>query len=513
MNSSFSKEQKLFCIEFKDKDSSLINSYRLCEQTYINRANLGLTVYQYSDLPIKPNYMDSIKKIIRSQLLLSLKWLNACYVEIDDKAVEKIKTFNFVKSVQEVLEYQNAGTIQKKCQYKYNKTQNKLLKEYIECFSDAGLNGNGVTIGVIDAGFENISNYTFLKNSYEKGHILFIKDFLNEVSEKKDIPQDNHGIWVLEKIVGMDKKHKYGFATEAKLVLARTENPNKESRIEELLWAKALEWMDSLGIRLINSSLGYSTGFDDPKENYEPKNMDGNTAFISKIAKIAAEHKGLIIVSSCGNEGNKKNWRIVTAPADVEWVISVGALNHDFTKANYSSIGPDFVSYLKPNFCVFSSQGTSFSAPLITGMIACMLQKKPYLSLAKIRKILEKSAHLYPFPNNYVGYGMPNACKVIKILNDVDDTLHLMKKITLDVKNIPINELLNLNNGEITPKIQRKINFPEQCIFYYKINPFIVAYQTKKRVYKKTIIKKWDEFNYLTLVLPQKMVIEIEWIN
>jgi subtilisin family serine protease len=179
-----------------------------------------------------------------------------------------------------------------------------------------------------------------------------------------------------------------------------------------------MEWMDSLGVRIINTSLGYSQGFDNPDENYRPEQMDGKTTAISRAAHIATEEKGLLLVVAAGNEGSTYNWKIVSAPADVQGVLSVGATTPNGIKTFYSSTGPDFLPYLKPNVsCVPQlSSGTSFSAPMITGFAACLMQFAPNKSAKEIIKAIEQSGNLYPIGNNFIGYGIPNAARALQIL-------------------------------------------------------------------------------------------------
>ena len=125
-----------------------------------------------------------------------------------------------------------------------------------------------------------------------------------------------------------------------------------------------MEWIDSLGVRVINTSLGYAKGFSNPAENYEPTQMDGHTSVISKAAQIATEKKGILLVVSAGNEGDDTNWMLISTPADAEGVLAVGATNQKlWNKIGYSSIGPEFLPYLKPNVSCFSLYGTSLAAP------------------------------------------------------------------------------------------------------------------------------------------------------
>ncbi|MFQ3576696.1 MAG: S8 family serine peptidase, partial [Cytophagales bacterium] len=408
--------QEYFVVEFTEKDSCELYSPCLSQTTYQNREALKISKYQYSDLPVKAEFLKGLKAF-DVEILGTLKWLNACWIKADSSEITQILSLNYVKKISSIQKYKKIiASLDTQLIVSDQKLQ--LIGE--SCLRKKGLNGDGVIIGVVDAGFAGFRSANYLKNSRKKNKVIHTRDFLNQEKDvfSSSIGNDDHGLTVLKNLVGISKKRKFGLAPEAKLVLARTENANKEFRMEELLWAKSLEWFDSLGVRLVNSSLGYSIGFDDPKDNYQISDLDGQSTIVTRAAKIATEEKGMIIVTSAGNEGNKNEWRILTAPADAKWAISVGALNTNFTKAGFSSIGPDFLAYVKPDVCAISGNGTSFSAPIITGLIACMLQLNPKLTLQEIFMFLEQSGHLFPFPNNYVGYGMPDACKIIELMED-----------------------------------------------------------------------------------------------
>jgi subtilisin family serine protease len=168
---------------------------------------------------------------------------------------------------------------------------------------------------------------------------------------------------------------------------------------------------------LVNTSLGYAKGFTNPEENYQPSQMDGHTSLISRAAQLAADKKGMLIIVSAGNEGDDRSWRIISTPADAEGVIAVGATNSRlWNRIGYSSIGPEKLPYLKPNVSCFSLYGTSLAAPVITGFAACLMQANPKLSNRQIRELIEKSSHLYPYGNNFVGYGVPQASRALALL-------------------------------------------------------------------------------------------------
>jgi subtilisin family serine protease len=127
----------------------------------------------------------------------------------------------------------------------------------------------------------------------------------------------------------------------------------------------------------------------------------------------------MLIVVSAGNDGDNRKWRVISTPADAQGVLSVGATpGYARQRISYSGIGPEALPYIKPNVACFSMTGTSFSAPVITGMAACLLQKNPGLSNKQIIDIIEKAGHLYPYGNNYIGYGVPLSYKALAFAQD-----------------------------------------------------------------------------------------------
>jgi subtilisin family serine protease len=134
---------------------------------------------------------------------------------------------------------------------------------------------------------------------------------------------------------------------------------------------------------------------------------------------LPPDKKGILIIVSAGNEGDDRSWRIISTPADAQGVLAIGATNAKlWNRIGYSSIGPESLPYLKPNVSCFSLYGTSLSAPVITGFAACVMQANPKLTNKQVMELIEKSSHLYPYGNNYVGYGVPQASRAIALLKN-----------------------------------------------------------------------------------------------
>src|SRR5690606_10984247 len=111
-----------------------------------------------------------------------------------------------------------------------------------------------------------------------------------------------HGMYVLSRIGGRLDGKLSGTAPEAHYILATSENDSSEFLVEENAWGAAVEWADSAGADIINSSIGYTT-FDDPQFNHTYQDMNGRTSYATLAATIAAR-KGMIVVNSAGNSGS-----------------------------------------------------------------------------------------------------------------------------------------------------------------------------------------------------------------
>jgi len=289
-------------------------------------------------------------------------------------------------------------------------------------FIRAGLTGKNVKVGVVDVGFEGADKNPRLQNFFTARKLAATKDFIHpneQVLFSKQTDMDWHGTYVWSYIGGKDAAGKrYGLATDAVFYLARTDDGAKEYQKEQEYFRDAVEWLHTQGVRVVNVSLGYAYDFDNPAENYVPENMNGQTAIVTKAAREAAARYNMILVIAAGNDGDNP-WKIISAPADADNVIAVGATDMNRSKKTFSAEGPDFLPYLKPNIsCLNDTGGTSFSAPVISGVVACMLQQQPNITARQVVRIIERSGHLYPYGNNYEGYGVPDAARILQLMKD-----------------------------------------------------------------------------------------------
>jgi subtilisin family serine protease len=90
--------------------------------------------------------------------------------------------------------------------------------------------------------------------------------------------------------------------------------------------------------------------------------------------------------------------------------------------APFSSVGPTQDQRIKPDVVaigaptrlvngrgvIMSDMGTSFAAPVICGLMACLWQAMPEKSAEEIINLVRQSGENSEHPDNVYGYGMPN---------------------------------------------------------------------------------------------------------
>jgi serine protease AprX len=174
---------------------------------------------------------------------------------------------------------------------------------------------------------------------------------------------------------------------------------------------------------------------------------------LSSVAANIAASKGILVISSAGNEGNDP-WKYITAPGDAEHVITVGAVTADSSYAFFSSVGPNAAGQIKPNVAalgvstsligsygdISSSNGTSFATPIIAGLTACLWQSRPWSTNLQVKKALEQSSHQSSNPDSLLGYGIPDFFKAYMLLDTVTEKIE--KQDSLHVYPNPFNDEL-----------------------------------------------------------------------
>ena len=426
------KAQDFYWVAFTDKNNS---EYSLsAPEEYLSERAVDRRVKQNIpidslDLPGNSNYIDSVLNI-GVELVHASKWLNGITVKVEmDSFPKEALKLPFVKEVQLT---KPSGTTKSAINKFYESASEEKepidTSEYGASVYQTGLmngqflhnqdfKGQGMQIAILDGGFLNTDEYLAFDSLWINNQILGIKDFVDP--DSNIFETHYHGMSVLSCIGGNVPGELIGTATKASFWLIRSEDTNSEYLIEEDNWVVAAEFADSVGVDVINSSLGYFE-FDDPTMNHMYADMDGKTTRVTQGANIAAS-RGMLVFASAGNEGNDP-WKYIIAPSDGDNVIGVGATQKFGFAAPFTSFGPASDGDIKPNVAAVGwntylqrsdgnlgySNGTSFSSPVMAGMAACLWQANPHATAIEVKQALEQSATLFDEPDSLLGYGVPD---------------------------------------------------------------------------------------------------------
>ena len=311
-----------------------------------------------TDLPVCRKYIDEIRKQ-GVKIVVTGKWDNFVTVSCNDTTlIDRIAALPFVLSTEKVWISPGAGkpsmaterdsvlnqpTIHPDSIYGRAITQIQMSNG--DKLHEAGFKGQGMTIAVIDAGFHNVDKITAMQNI----RILGTKDFVNQQADI--FAESSHGMSVLS-CIGMNRPDiMTGTAPEASFWLLRSEDEYSEHLVEQDYWSAAVEFADSVGVDVINTSLGYYS-FDDKSKNYKYRDLDGRHALMSRQASHIAD-KGMILVCSAGNSG-AGSWKKITPPGDADNVLTVGAIDKRAVLATFSSVGNTADHRVKPDVFFFT---------------------------------------------------------------------------------------------------------------------------------------------------------------
>lgn len=434
-----------YWVQFTDKNNSPYSTERpeefLSERSIERRINYGISIDE-KDVPVNPSYLKAVKDA-GAIILNPSKWLNGVTVEtMNPKVIDAIESLPFVKKTRSLQDeplkqmlkeqsyinetYINNGVSNNTFRNHYGSalTQIELLNG-VE-LHEMGYQGEGIWIGICDSGYEGVDTHSAFDNMREEKRLLGTRDFVY----KNGIvySDDHHGTSCLSLMAAYLPNTYVGTAPKASYFLCRTENVNSENIIEEYNWVSAAEFMDSLGIDIITTSLGYIS-FDDSQMTHEYSDFDGETCVITRGAEIACS-RGILCISAAGNEGDA-DFPYIGAPGDGKNVLTVGGVKADGERTYFSSIGPTYDGRIKPDVMSFAyavkvaspgnnfyeGNGTSFACPSLAGMTACLWQALKSEPASKIRSIIKESSDNYHTPNNEYGYGIPDFKVALDMMN------------------------------------------------------------------------------------------------
>ncbi len=382
----------VYLTDKQNVSSSISNPITILSQKTIDRKNVHGVIIDARDVPVNETYISQLKSATGITVMAKSKWFNAVHVRGSETDIKNLtSTFSFINNIDFADKSLTLKTVQQKKQSKheniatifnYGSAANQIQMIKGDKLHVANYTGTGMTVAVLDAGFPNVntmSSFSYLRNA---GNILGGYDFVNRNDNVYLNNASSHGTWVLSTMAGYIQDQYVGTAPDAAYYLFITEDAPTENPVEESYWVEAAERADSLGVDVINTSLGYT-------------------------------------------------------PADATGVLTVGAVKADGTYASFSSVGSSIQPTQKPdvaaqgqasvvidiNDVIVSLDGTSFSSPILAGGIVCLWEALPNLNNNQIIQLVRESASQYNNPDYSLGYGIPNLELALNNALSLDDFL------------------------------------------------------------------------------------------
>ncbi len=428
-------------VYFSDKPDTefyLANPLEMLSQKALDRREAQGIEIDFTDVPVHQSYIGQIEDFPGITVMAKSKWLNCVHVRGSEEAINGLAGFDFVENIDFANQLLNTSgrpatadqptTVNKimetAADFSYGDAANQIQMLNGHLLHQQDFTGTGMTIAVLDNGFPGVNSGQPFQRLFDNNLVLGGYNF---VAASEDVyTGGNHGTLVLSTIGGYSEGQLVGTAPDAFYYLFVTEDTAGENPVEESYWVEAAEMADSLGVDVINTSLGYFL-YDNANYSYSYDDMDGQTAFITRGANVAFT-RGMLCVTSAGNNANTANPNI-GVPADAPNTLTVGAVDANEQYASFSSIGPSFDGRIKPDVMargvassisnvqgeITAANGTSFSSPITAGLVACLWQALPDFSNAEILQIIRQSADRYANPNPQYGYGIPDFALALNI--------------------------------------------------------------------------------------------------
>lgn len=434
---AFFGQQQDAWVYFNDKPDAnyyLTNPLQMLTQRALDRRNNQSLNLDNTDVPISANYITQVTNTAGITVMAKSKWLNALHVRGTQTVIQSLENFAFVDHVQfadhslngtpknippimtsSTAKVQDKFGVQVNFNYGNSANQIQMLNGHLLHQQDH--TGQGKIIAVFDGGFPGVDTASPFQRLHDNNLILGGYNFPDR--NNNFYSRNSHGTNVLSTMGGYADGQLVGTAPDAQYYLFITEDVYSENPVEESYWVEALEMADSLGVDVVNSSLGYSE-YDNPNYSYPYSMRNGQVGFASRAASMAMS-KGMICVISAGNDGNATE-KHISIPADADNVLTIGAVTSTEAYASFSSIGPSYDGRVKPDVCargqgstvsstngtITTSNGTSFSSPILAGMVATFWSAVPNLTAAEVMQFVRESADQFNNPDNFKGYGVPD---------------------------------------------------------------------------------------------------------
>jgi serine protease AprX len=301
-------------------------------------------------------------------------------------------------------------------------------------WQQTGLNGQGVTVAVVDSGISDHPDLHQEANNLNQAADSSSRIIASTVFGGYSSPIDEyeHGTHVAGIIAGNGNASKgeyKGIAPGVTLLNVRVSNNEGLTYTSDVV--DGLQWIydnkDAYNIRVVNLSINSIA-----PESYNTSPLDAAVEILW--------FNGITVVVSAGNNGTADGPSTLYPPANDPFVITVGAvedrgtpeLDDDFVGA-FSAYGTTESGFAKPELVApgrnlisllastdataykdhpkhrvdnyyFRMSGTSMSAPVVSGTIALLLQNEPDLNPDQVKYRLMATAN-----PNWPGYDPTNA--------------------------------------------------------------------------------------------------------
>lgn len=426
-------------VYFVDKPDAayyLANPLDMLSQRALDRRTAQGISLDNTDVPISTTYISQIQNATGITVMAKSKWLNALHVRGNLTDIQALESLTFVDHVyyanhtlnsrvgnfnnlpeQENIVNRVKDKFDVQANFNYGNSDNQIQMLNGHLLHQQDYTGQGKIIAVLDSGFIGVNTATPFQRLFDNNLILGGYNFPD--GNTSFYTRHNHGTMVLSTMGGYLDGQLVGTAPDAQYYLFITEDINSENPVEESYWVEAAEIADSLGVDIINSSLGYGE-YDNPNYSYSYAQRNGQVGFASRGASMAFQ-KGIVCVVSAGNQGATSEPHI-GIPADANNILTVGAVNNTEAYVSFSSIGNTADGRIKPDVCakglnatisntsgsIVTASGTSFSSPILAGMVATFWSAVPNLTAAQVIQYVKQSADQYTTPDIYKGYGVPD---------------------------------------------------------------------------------------------------------
>lgn len=414
-------------------------------------------VVDSTDIPLHEAYIKEIEAM-GGRLCEMSKWLNAATFIIPPQKGGEIRELPFVKKITPVRRFRERLVERRKgIDYgEEGESQIKLLG--LDKVHEKGYIGEGILIGILDTGYKKDLHPALRDINIVAEYDFVSDDSIARYDTSDAIDRDNtsqieHGSHMLSLMGARATGQLVGAAFGADFAIAKTELVKRsltdETDIiaEEGWWIAGVEFLESVGVDIISSSLGYRNWYD--STNYRYEDMDGNTTPMSIVASMCIG-KNILLVNAIGNVKNSaRPDTCIKAPADADSILACGGVDENgnwYWQENWSSaigppydqIGLDERTRWKPDVCgpwigyvanpwwgpggeenrpYLTMGGTSCATAMVAGATACILsghrKDNKGWSARKLRDVVLKTASQSENPNDTLGYGILNAYKAL----------------------------------------------------------------------------------------------------